>query len=363
MAYTFVTSSKDSTIYYNYPQKNTGLDQILEITKTFSNNGYNVSRALIKFNTSDLQSEYTRYGTVPDTVRLLLKQTDSRELPIDYTIHVHAVSGSWEMGDGYFVNDITNTGVTWFDRNKDLESWLEGTSSLQPDVSENNLYPVVHPSGSGGIWYDVPHISQIYSYQSADIDVDVKPIIDIWINGDIENEGFILKYPNEVESDIGNYGTLKFYSKETHTIYQPKLVFGWDIQNYETGSLEVGDVTQLRVSLRDLKPSYRVGKVARFRMVVKERYPLKTFDTPFPYIEQKCLPPTSYYQIRDFISKDVIIPFSDYSKINCDVDGNYIDIDFNNWESNRVYSFEFKTIVDGVTTYFDQKITFNLVDN
>lgn len=363
MAYLFVTAAKDSTIYFRLPEQNTGLDQILEITKQFSKNKTHVNRSLIKFNTSDIQSVYYTYDTPPESVRLLLKQTESREIPIDYSVYIHPVSGSWEMGDGYLVNDTTYNGVTWFDRNKGLEPWLDTTGSLAYSITENNLYPPAYPSGSGGVWYGTPFVTQSYSYQSADINVDVHSIVNIWMDDVIENEGFILKFSDEMESDKGNYGGLKFYSKETHTVYQPKLLFGWDTQNYETGSLETGDVTQLRVSLRDLKPSYRLGKVARFRMVVKERYPLKTFDKPFPYTDQKCLPPTSYYQVRDFTSKDVIIPFSDYSKINCDVNGNYIDIDFRNWESNRVYSFEFKVVIDGITTYFNEKITFNIVDN
>ena len=33
-----------------------------------------------------------------------------------------------------------------------------------------------------------------------------------------------------------------------------------------------------------------------------------------------------YIQIKDFASDDIIIPFSDYSKISCDETGNYINL-------------------------------------
>jgi len=363
MAYLFVTSSKDSTIYFRTPEQNTGLDEILEITKTFSNNRNIVSRCIVQFRNSDIEYAYNIYGTPPEFVNLKLKQTQSRELPIDYTVYGYPVSGSWEMGDGYRANDVTKTGVTWFDRNKDIERWIEGevTSS---GISYHNLYPEVHPSGSGGVWYTEPYVSQDFSYSSADIDMEISNIVETWLTGSIENNGIIFKFSDEVESDRGNYGTLKFYSKETHTIYQPKLVMGWDTQAYETGSLQLGDVSKkLMVFIKDLKPTYRVDNISRFRLTVKDKYPLKTFENPFPYTEQKRLPETSYYQIRDFASKDVIIPFSEYSKINCDSDGNYIDIDFLNWESGRVYNIEFKVVSNGSATYFDSKNTFNLVKN
>ena len=70
-----------------------------------------------------------------------------------------------------------------------------------------------------------------------------------------------------------------------------------------------------------------------------------------------------YIQIKDFASDDIIIPFSDYSKISCDENGNYINLNLSNWEADRTYKIEFKVTIDGNTQYFDNDITFRIVKN
>ena len=90
-------------------------------------------------------------------------------------------------------------------------------------------------------------------------------------------------------------------------------------------------------------------------------YPLKTFKSEFAYNDVKYLPQTTYYQIKDFSSNDVIIPFSEYSKISCDSIGNYINLNLSNWEVDRKYKIEFKIDQNGSIQYFDDNITFDVV--
>ena len=52
--YTFLTASKDASIYLQQPTQNTGLDEILEISKTYYGNLKDVAHTLIKFETSAL---------------------------------------------------------------------------------------------------------------------------------------------------------------------------------------------------------------------------------------------------------------------------------------------------------------------
>jgi hypothetical protein len=95
----------------------------------------------------------------------------------------------------------------------------------------------------------------------------------------------------------------------------------------------------------------------------RELYPLKTFTNTFAYNSVKYLPETTYYQIKDIASDDVIIPFSDYSKVSCDSTGNYIDLNLSNWEANRTYKIEFKIEQNGSIQYFDDNITFSVAKN
>ena len=54
--YSFLTASKDATIYLQQPNQNTGLDEIMEISKVYYGNIKDVSRALIKFDLSSIMS-------------------------------------------------------------------------------------------------------------------------------------------------------------------------------------------------------------------------------------------------------------------------------------------------------------------
>jgi hypothetical protein len=51
--YHFVTASKDATIYLQQPTQNTGLDEILEVSKTYYGSLKDIAHSLIKFDTTN----------------------------------------------------------------------------------------------------------------------------------------------------------------------------------------------------------------------------------------------------------------------------------------------------------------------
>ena len=52
----FLTASKDASVYLQQPNQNTGLDEILEISKLYYGQIKDVSRALIKFDVGFLSA-------------------------------------------------------------------------------------------------------------------------------------------------------------------------------------------------------------------------------------------------------------------------------------------------------------------
>jgi hypothetical protein len=56
MAYYFLTASKDASVYLQQPNQNTGLDEILEVSKVFYGNIRDKSRALLKFDVGYLSA-------------------------------------------------------------------------------------------------------------------------------------------------------------------------------------------------------------------------------------------------------------------------------------------------------------------
>ena len=103
MAYYFLTASKDASIYLQQPNQNTGLDEVLEISKIYYGNIKDVSRALIKFDFGFLSSSLTN-GTIGMTeAKLIMKETKSEEIPLDYTLYAFAASGRYIVNDTFLV--------------------------------------------------------------------------------------------------------------------------------------------------------------------------------------------------------------------------------------------------------------------
>jgi hypothetical protein len=354
MAYYFLTASKDASVYLQQPNQNTGLDEILEISKVYYGNIKDVARSIIKFDVGFLSSSIST-GTIGlGSANLILKQTQSEELPLEYTIYANPLSGSWDMGIGTRFDNVSTAGVTWNYREGDTKKdWLENNLNLGTDANPNN--------GTGGTWWNGWSGTQSYSYQTADINMDVKSILNAWMSSSIPNDGFLLRYSDVVENNTEDYGILKFFSKETHTIYQPKISIGWNDQSFVTASLTALTSEDIKVSISNLKKEYKLGSTPKLRILARELYPLKTFTNTFAYNSVKYLPQTTYYQIKDFSSDDVIVPFSDYSKVSCDSNGNYINLNLSNWEANRTYKIEFKIEQNGGVQYFDNNITFDIV--
>ena len=54
--YYFVTASKDATLYLQQPEQNTGLDEVLEVSKVYYGSLKDTARTLIKFDLGGLSS-------------------------------------------------------------------------------------------------------------------------------------------------------------------------------------------------------------------------------------------------------------------------------------------------------------------
>ena len=354
MAYYFLTASKDASVYLQQPDQNCGLDEVLEVSKVYYGNIKDVSRALLKFDLQGISESISNGDVVLSEATLILRETESEELPLEFTLEAYPISQSWEMGKGTRFDDITTGGVTWNNREGDsILRWLQAGEFSE--VSTGSY------EGKGGTFYYDVYATQDFEYQSKDVHMDVKDIVEDWISGSIVNDGIILKLPFELENDTNDYGILRFFSKETNTIHQPKLRIGWDDTSFTTGSLTELISEEIKVGIRNFKKEYKVNTTPKLRVVGRDLYPIKTFSATTQYGISKFLPTTSYYQILDYHSNDVIVPYSEYTKLSCDSDGNYFNLNLTNWEVDRVYKIEFKVVIDGAPQFFDEDYTFSVV--
>ena len=382
----------DTTIYEGSvtSSRNTGLDEILEVNKIVNSTGttVNVSRILMKFDYTYISSSI-QSGIIPSDAKYYLNLYDakSEELAVEQTLFAYIVSGSWSGGTGRLDSDpAISDGASWKYRDNDTTktAWV-GDSTTQ-----------------GGTWYTSSlgaeyEVSSSYSlvYETEDIRMDITDLVKnhIYSGSTYPNYGFIIKRENlhtsssrfsiydpttatgSAEGNEDQLGNLQFFSRETHTIFPPKLEVEWDDSSWSTGSLSelsADDLDRLKIYFKNLKPEYKQKSKVKFRFVGRELYPTRGFDTTPAALTVKYLPSGSrslgqgtYYSVKDAETEDVIIPFSTGSIVSCDSTGNYFNLWMDGFQPERFYRFEIKVVsgsgADETSMIYDDDFQFKIV--
>ena len=354
----FYTSSYDASIYLQQPDQNAGRDEILEVGKLYYGTSKDINRTLIKFDVNNIE---TGSGW---KAFLNLKSANSQEIPLEYAIYANAVSQSWTMGTGTKFDNITSDGVSWYYKNG-TDKWMDYNVTPDSYASGSDTGSILN--GGGGTWYTASMSSQSFNNEPDDIRMDVTNIVRLWLSGSLPNNGFIIHHSIAAENDSSDYGLLKFFSKETNTIYEPKLEIVYDDYSFTTGSLEpvVGSLYDgdYKVIVNNLKNQYFKNTKVRVRVKGRESYPSKSFGTTFSYEQIKRLPEDStYYQLEDYITGEVIFPFGEYTKVSCDSTSNYFDMDLNSLSAGRVYKLKLKIEEGNISTIIDEKMVFEIIE-
>ena len=121
--YYFLTASKDASIYLQQPTQNTGLDEILEVSKTYYGNLKDVARSFIQFDLNSVSQSIVNNEISLESAALILRECESSEIPLVYSIYAHPVSQSWEMGIGTRFDEISGDGLTWNHKSSNTD-WL-----------------------------------------------------------------------------------------------------------------------------------------------------------------------------------------------------------------------------------------------
>ena len=141
--------------------------------------------------------------------------------------------------------------------------------------------------------------------------MDVTQIVKKWITGSgrFQNDGMILKFSDQLESSLETLNSLKFFGTDSNTIYVPRLHVVWDDSAFSTGSLQAVDVDNLSINVKT-KKFYNQSEKAKIRINANYKYPQKTYTTQSYYVQNYYLPSSSYYEIRDAHTDEVILPFN-----------------------------------------------------
>ena len=393
-------ADSDATMYEanSLQSYNTGLDEILEVGKQLDTDGETLvkSRFVVKFDMSEIQDTLTKYSADLNSCKFVLQlfTTNATNLPADYTLDAKLMGQPWTNGTGYSTSTVATTdGISWATPHA---SWsyspsgsqtLSGSSWISSSQVINTGAPSLYVSGSGlgGSWlwqsgsgvfntssFDSSYFYQpglteneSFSYRPTDINMDVTGAVKTWISGSgnvsVDNNGFLIKFSESDEADGTKTGIIKFFSRETHTIYVPKLTMYWDNSTFTTGSLSSVNLESY-LTYSKTKPSYKDIEITKIRIYARDKFPQKSPSNLFPLETVKYLPTTTYYAIRDAATDEYIIPFDNiYNKVSCDSTSNFIHVDMNSFMPERYYRIELK-IEDGfMEEYIDDEIYFKVV--
>jgi hypothetical protein len=403
--YRFIYPSKDAYIYElkTNDEKNFGSDDTLVLKKDFSGiDGLNgVSRILLKFDFTEISKSIVSGDISNPNYYLRLYEKDSSELSLEYQLNAYALSQSWEEGTGYTTQDPNSrNGVSWEKSDERLShlSWSAGgISSVEISMdSASKPMELGHPhldtgnrKTGGGIWYDEGGIendiasvsSQSFSNQSPNIEMNVTDIVNRWVDGTRQNEGFIIKWDTNdsnlnstsqsQEDSTSITGDINFYSIDAQSIFSPKVEVRWDDHLPCTGS-NTGSLTQITIDgtkdnylyMINLKKTYKETETPKFRIGGRERYQTKTVSTTKSTTSPLFVPEGSgSYSIIDVGTGETLVPFGDNSLLSCDSKSNYFKLNMKEFITNKSYKIKIRIqLDDGRYNIFDDNFNFKVVN-
>ena len=216
----------------------------------------------------------------------------STGLQSNTTVECYSVYGNWDMGTGRYLDEPEQTnGTSWiwstFSGSVAAQSkWLVASYPSGVTASFNTTYA---PAG-GGNWFTgstVPYFnSNLYPisastsfgfYDTKDLNLDVTNIIRARYTGAISQDGFIIKQEIEFINDQEVQPELKYFSRDTHTIYPPALQFSWRDYTWNSGSssMEILDTLPATITLAQNPGVFYPQSYNRFRINARPEYHFK----------------------------------------------------------------------------------------
>ena len=374
MAVIQIFPSKDATLYSAYPDLNSGLDEIIEANTNFITGSLRIdgsipqaSRFLIQFSNSEIQNAFsTLVKTSSWDANLKVFAADVTGLSNTTTLAINAVAESWEMGTGlYYNNPPTTNGVSWIWRNYSGSTpWT--TASFTPGTTGS--YSTSSFAG-GGVWYTGSQASQSFDYYSPlDINVNVRSIVNNWSSSTFNNYGFIIRQTQSQEfvNNFNQQVTLKYFSRDTNTIYPPALQISWNDFVFNTGSNNsqtILNTLPATITVAQNPGVFYSESINRFRINARPEYPIQLWTTSSVYLNNYYLPTASYYAIKDLETNEYIVNFDTiYTKLSADATSSYFDLYMNYLQPERYYTILIQSTINGSTIVFNDQYYFKVIN-
>jgi hypothetical protein len=372
---------KDTTLYSFYPDMNTGIDPINQVSNlNFALNSLpQVARPLIAFDPTEISNTISSV-IESNTFETYLKSfiATAQGIVESSILEVWPIatqttdnSSEWNQGTGtYLDSPITTDGACW-------ESPFFADGDGWPGIVDNisSSYNATYAPAGGGSWYtgstsyDFNNITASFEPRSEkDLNINVTDIVQAWTSSEIDNHGFLLKWEGSAEFNTSKLvqPVLQYYGVDTNTIYPPQLEFRWDDSVWDTGSSSttILDKQNLYISLAENPGIFYSESVNRFRLNVREKYPARVYSTSSMYTTQHYLPSASaWYAVKDLDTNEYVVDFdTSYTRLSADSSSSYFDLYMNGLEPERYYKILLKVDAGGSTTIYDDEYYFKVVN-
>lgn len=252
-------ASKDNTITNAFNDNlvtratgsNLGEADVVEVFSIYAqaaSNSLEKSRAILEFPVDQILTERNQ-GNIPasGSVSFYLKMSNATHpftLPEKYTLSINALSKSWDEGYGLFYRD---TGIS---------NWVSA-SSTEAWTTE------------GGDFHSSPQFSQYFEQGDEDLELDVTPLVEEWLDGSKENNGIIVRLSSSLENDTRSYYTKKFFARGSEFFFKRP----WIEARFEEG---VRDNRNNFYSFSSLVPSNQTQN----RLYLVNKYKGQLYDIP-----------------------------------------------------------------------------------
>ena len=246
---------------------------------------------------------------------------------------------------------------------------------------------------------------------ASDVKIDITQLVSFWNMSAIENNGIILKFKDDVSKRCGN---VKFFSSNTNTIYRPYIeVGGYDYKfepyiittttknsellsgsldsgsldsgSLDSGSLDSGSLEEsttdnteqtkslesgvmelknkdLHIFIENIKESYSHDGIEKLVVGVRELNPKKNFSNRMRYTGRNITSLDMFFSVLDAETEEIVIDFSEFTKISCDTNGHYFNFDFSCLSRGRLYKFILKLEYEGIRKKYDNKLAFMITN-
>ena len=373
MAVFKIFPEKDATLYSEYADMNSGMDEILEISSYYKGTDKYVNRTVIAFDSTEVANILETYVSSSNraatdfsaSIKLML--ASANEVPTAYKLQAHPVyastPGTWTNGNGKYGDTPRNSsGISWeYIDSSGSYSWATAayvTASYSGSTVEGGTWY----TGSGG--YDFLNMTQSHAVNSThDADINVTEGVKAHYVGEITNAGFLIKLQDSLEFQTDRQMYLRYFSSDTHTIYPPSLELKWDDFTNDTTLSEVTD-PNIVLKIKNNRGRYADIGRQRFNLHVRPKFPARNFSTSSAYTTNYYLPTSSYWGLKDENTEEMVIDFdTTFTKISRNSNGNYLDMYMEGLEPERHYRVLIKSEIDGSTNVIDEGLVFKVVRN